>query len=61
MTIWAAVANFEEQATGSLEPGKKADFVVFNRDLKNLTAKEFKGYELRYTFFDGRMVFDSQQ
>lgn len=34
MTIWAALACFEEDRRGSLEPGKAADFTVLDRDLK---------------------------
>ena len=39
MTIWAAIANFEEEKKGSLEVGKSADFVILDRDLM-LVAKE---------------------
>jgi predicted amidohydrolase YtcJ len=38
ITIWAAKANFDEDLSGSLEPGKWADFVVLDKDL--LTAPE---------------------
>ena len=30
MTIWAALANFEETEKGSLEIGKSGDMVVLN-------------------------------
>jgi predicted amidohydrolase YtcJ len=38
MTLWAAMAAFEENQKGTLAPGMWADFVVVNRDL--LTASE---------------------
>jgi len=38
MTIWAARANFEEKDSGSLEPGKWADFTLLDTDL--LTSGE---------------------
>lgn len=34
MTIWAAYAGFYDQLTGSLVPGKQADFTVLSSDLK---------------------------
>ena len=31
MTIWAAYASFQENEKGSLEKGKKATFVIFDK------------------------------
>ena len=33
MTIWAALANFEENEKGTMEIGKCADFVVLDNDI----------------------------
>src|SRR5690606_13099923 len=33
ITIWAALAGFDENRKGSLEPGKQADFVILDTDL----------------------------
>lgn len=57
MTIWSAMANFEETQKGSLEKGKKADFVIFNRDLKHLDASNFSDYEVLHTFLNGKSVY----
>jgi predicted amidohydrolase YtcJ len=38
MTIWAAKADCLEKEIGSLEPGKKADFVILNEDLMKVPA-----------------------
>lgn len=56
-TIWAALANFEENTKGSLENGKLADFVVFNRDLKYLDSKNLSEYRVEKTFVNGKEVF----
>jgi predicted amidohydrolase YtcJ len=33
MTIWAAKAGFLEKEVGSIEVGKKADFILLDKDL----------------------------
>ena len=38
MTIWAALANFEENEKGSIEKGKAADLTILNTDL--ITCEE---------------------
>ncbi|MFL2589238.1 MAG: hypothetical protein ACJ0QS_04140 [Parvicellaceae bacterium] len=43
MTIWAALANFEESEKGSLEIGKSGDMVVFkHRNFKPAGKRYFK-------------------
>ncbi|MEQ8324384.1 MAG: amidohydrolase [Vicingaceae bacterium] len=61
MTIWAALANGEENGKGSLEKGKKADFVVFNRDLKDLNSSNLESYQLELTFVNGVKVFELEK
>ena len=60
MIIWAALANFEENSKGSLEKGKIADFVVFNRDLKHLDSKSLEFYQVERTFINGQEVYTVQ-
>ena len=57
MTIWAALANFEEGKKGSLEPGKFADFVVLDRDLLEIKEDEILETKVLYTYIDGEKVF----
>lgn len=57
MTIWAAIANFEENHKGSLENGKKADFVILNRNLQHLDASNFNDYKVLQTFLNGKSVY----
>lgn len=57
ITIWAALASFEENEKGSLEPGKKADFVVLNRDITKVPENEILKTEVLQTFIDGKSVY----
>lgn len=60
MTIWAAIANFEEQEKGSLEVGKSADFVILNRDIMQVDEEELLKATVEMTFVDGKQVFKTQ-
>jgi predicted amidohydrolase YtcJ len=42
MTIWAAYSNFEEKKKKSLEVGKWADFVLFDKDIMKIERRSFK-------------------
>lgn len=57
MTIWAALANFEEEDKGSLEVGKKADFTVLNADLMSIPVELIPQSEVVGTFIDGEQVY----
>lgn len=57
ITIWPALASFEENEKGSLEPGKKADFVILNRDLMKVSEDEILRTEVIQTFIDGKEVY----
>lgn len=57
MTIWAAKANCMERETGSLEIGKKADFIVVNQDLMLAPDKELLDTKVFTTFVGGERVY----
>ena len=57
MTIWAAMAAFEENEKGSLEPGKMADFVVLDKDIMEVPGKDIPNVKVLKTFIDGQEVF----
>jgi predicted amidohydrolase YtcJ len=56
-TIDAAYALRQESRTGSLEAGKLADLVVFDRDLTVLAPKDLMQARVKFTVFDGRVVY----
>lgn len=58
MTIWNAIAQFEENTKGSLEIGKLADIVVLNYNLLTVPQNEFENIKVLYTIKDGRIQHD---
>lgn len=57
MTIWAAKADALEKEIGSLEPGKKADFVILDKDLMEIPAATILQTKTVNTYSAGRKVF----
>ena len=60
ITIWPAKGSFEEARLGSLETGKKADFVILDRDLMKVPIRQVPDANVLYTFIDGEMVYKSR-
>ena len=56
-TINAAYALKAEQTTGSLEPGKRADLVVLDRDLFALDPYDIAQTRVLMTYLDGKLVY----
>lgn len=57
MTLDAAYASFAENHIGSLEKGKKADFVILNQDIMTVEAKEILEAKVVATVIDGVVVY----
>lgn len=57
MTFWNAMAQFQLDAIGSLEVGKKADFVILNRDIITVPAENIMEAEVQHTFVNGYKMY----
>jgi len=55
-----AYAAFEEKTKGSLEPGKLADFLVLDRDIMNVPAREVLGTKVKMTVLGGKVVYEQK-
>ena len=60
MTIWAAKGCFLEKEIGSLEKGKKADFIMLDQDLLTTAESSLLKTKVVATYMDGRKVFPAQ-
>jgi predicted amidohydrolase YtcJ len=60
ITIWAAKANFEEAEKGSLEKGKFADFVILDKDIMTIDAKEILNTSVLATYVNGEKVYQKK-
>ena len=56
-TINGAYAAFLENDTGSLEVGKKADFIVIEKNILNIAPAEIHHVRVLLTVFDGQEVY----
>jgi predicted amidohydrolase YtcJ len=54
ITIWAAKANFDEDEMGSIEPGKRADFVILEEDMMVVPFSKIPGIKVKSTYIQGK-------
>ena len=58
-TIWPAYASFQEDLLGTIEPGKRADFTVFSKDIMTIPAADILTVETVMTVIDGEIAFQA--
>jgi len=58
MTLWPAVASFQERVAGSIAPGKFADFVVLDRDIMTVAERDILATRVLATYIAGRPVYE---
>ncbi|MFC2950355.1 amidohydrolase [Marinicaulis aureus] len=59
-TIWPAYASFQEGLLGTIEPGKRADFTVFSKDIMTIPEQEILTAKPVMTVVDGEIVFRAE-
>lgn len=57
ITYDAAYASFAEDDLGSLTPGKKADFVVFDKDIMTVPQSKILETRVKATVVDGKVAY----
>jgi hypothetical protein len=57
MTIWGAKAAMQEKQTGSLEAGKKADFILLSQDLMKVSEQDVLKTKVIATYIGGQQVY----
>jgi hypothetical protein len=60
MTIWPAFASFQESVTGSLTPGKYADFVILDRDIMTIPEEQILSTRVLATYLGGKVVYQAK-
>ena len=58
-TLDAAYAAFEEHLKGSIEPGKLADFTVFDQDIMTVADDKILDTNVAMTMVGGKVVFNA--
>jgi len=61
MTIWNAIANFEENEKGSLEKGKLADFVILDKDILEAAEEDILSTKVIATYVNGEEVYSMKE
>jgi len=58
-TMGSAYASFSETTTGSLEPGKYADLVIWSHDLYSMNPSEYEDLAAEMTIVGGEIFYDA--
>lgn len=60
MTIWAAMANFEDLNRGSIEEGKYADFIILETDLMTCEPIQILNTQVKQTWINGELIYEKR-
>jgi predicted amidohydrolase YtcJ len=60
-TMGSAYGGFAETTTGSPEPGKLADLVVWSHDVYSLSPEDVNDLAAEMTIAGGEVVYDAQK
>jgi predicted amidohydrolase YtcJ len=58
ITIWAAKADFDDDKMGSIEVGKRANFVILDKDIMTLPEKEIPTAKVIRLFIEGVNIYE---
>ncbi|SDD41861.1 amidohydrolase [Ruegeria marina] len=61
MTIWPAWQHFEESSKGSIEPGKRADFVVLSDNPLAVDPKTLADLRVKVTIKDDQVIYEADK
>jgi predicted amidohydrolase YtcJ len=61
MTIWPAYAGFMEDVSGSMTPGKYADFVVLDQDIMSVAPERILDTRVVMTVLGGQIVYQRSE
>ena len=59
-TINGAYASFEENAKGSIEVGKLADFTILDRDILTVPEGDILATKVVHTIIGGKVVYSGK-
>ena len=57
VTINGAYQYFEEDTKGSIEPGKRSDLVIIDKDILSIDKEEIENIKVLETIKDGNTIF----
>ena len=57
MTYDGAYLTREQDIKGSLEPGKRADIAILDRDLDGIDPEDIRNIKVDMTILDGKVIF----
>lgn len=61
MTIWPAWQHFEENSKGSIEPGKRADFVILSDNPLTVNPETLADLRVKVTIKDDKVIYEADK